>query len=147
MKQEGNKMILSVSLDETAMKCNIQWLHEQKKFAGFATKPRADGTIPIAKNVLVFMATVLGKNVSIPIAYCCVSALNGHERAELLRCIFFELNKIGAIVMNITFDGLPANFTMCEEMGASFNQANFLPHIINPAMNVEIFTRLWGYQF
>lgn len=142
MKQEGKKMILSVSMDETSMKCNIQWLHEQKKFAGFATKPRADGTIPIAKNVLVFMATVLGKNVSIPIAYYCVSALNGFERAELLRCIFFELNKIGAIVMNITFDGLPANFTMCEEMGASFNQTNFMPHIINPADERKVYILL-----
>lgn len=142
MKKDSKEIIISLCMDETAMKCNVQWLHEQKKFAGFVTEKRENGEFPISKNVLVFMATVLGPNVSIPIAYYCVSSLNGSERADLLTRVLKELNDIGVIVMNITFDGLPANFTMCEFLGASFNQHNFKPYIISPADARKIFILL-----
>lgn len=43
-----------------------------------------------------------------------------------------EVSKLGAKVKNITFDGMYVNFSTCEEMGASFNIANFNPAIRNP---------------
>lgn len=142
MKQNGKEIIISLCMDETAMKCNVQWLHEQKEIAGFVTEAKDDGQFPISKNALVFMATVLGPNVSIPIAYYCVSSLNGTERAKLLTRILKKLNEIGVKVMNITFDGLPANFTMCEDLGASFHEHNFKPHIIDPSDGRKIYILL-----
>lgn len=141
-KQNNKKLIISLSMDETAMKCNVQWLHEQKKFSGFVTQPKQNGEIPMSKNVLVFMATVLEENVSIPIAYYLVTGLNGLERANMLTRILTELHKIGVVVMNIVFDGLGANFTMCEVFGASFDPGNMVTHILHPVDGSKIYILL-----
>lgn len=142
MKQSNKKLIISLSMDEIAIKCNVQWLHEQKRFSGFVTQPKQNGEIPIAKNALVFMATVMGENVSIPIAYYLVAGLNGIERAGLLSGILVELHKIEVVVMNIVFDGLIANFTMCELLGASFKLENLVTHITHPADGSKVYILL-----
>lgn len=114
MRQTGKQIVVSLCLDETSMKYNVQWLHEQKKFVGFVTEPKADGSFPIAKNVMVFMVTVLGENVSIPVAYYFVASLDGVERANQLSRMLTELHKIKVRIAIVTFDGLKANFSMCE---------------------------------
>lgn len=142
LKQSNKKLIISLSMDEVAIKCNVQWLHEQKRFSGFVTQPKQNGEIPIAKNALVFMATVMGENVSIPIAYYLVAGLNGIERAGLLSGILVELHKIEVVVMNIVFDGLIANFTMCELLGASFKLENLVAHITHRADGSKVYILL-----
>lgn len=124
------------------MKRNVQWLHEQKRFSGFITEPKANGDCPIASNALVFMATVLGENVSIPIAYYCVAGLSGSERAVILNRIPVELHQIGVKVMNIAFDGLKANLTMCEGLGACFDPNNLVPYITHPVDESKVYILL-----
>lgn len=55
MIKDGKQIVISLCCDETAMKRNVQWLHEQKRFSGFITEPKANGECPIASNALVFM--------------------------------------------------------------------------------------------
>lgn len=142
MKEKGKQIVISLCCDETSMKQNVQWLHEQKKFSGFVTELRANGECPIASNAFVFMATVVGENVSIPIAYFCVSGLNGDERAAFLNQILIALHEIGVKVMNITFDGLAANFTICEVFGASFDLRELKVFITLPVDGSKIYILL-----
>lgn len=57
--------------------------------------------------------------------------MSGHERAAFLNEILIRLNKIGILIVAIIFDGLSANLTMCEIMGADFG--NGLAHIQDPS--------------
>lgn len=142
MKSEGKRLLISVCCDETAMKRNVQWSHEQKKFSGFVTETKANGEHPIAGNVLVFMATILHAKDSIPIAYYCVAGLNGAERSVLLTKVLVKLHETGVLVANITFDGLRANFTMCEILGASFDVNNLIPYIKHPVDGSKVYILL-----
>lgn len=144
MKSEGKVILVSLTFDETAIKRHIQWLHEQKRFSGFVTDGHVHGKSPIASNVLVFMATVLNASpsVSIPVAYFCIASLTHIQKSVLLQKVLQALADAEAVVLNITFDGLKVNLTMCESLGACFDPANIISFIISPIDGHKIYILL-----
>lgn len=138
-KAEGHQMLVSLAQDEVSIKRHIQWLHQEKKLSGFVTETTAKGEFPVASDVLVFMATVLGANVSIPIAYYCVVKMDGVEKTALLHRVLNALFDIEVKVASITFDGLPANLSMCRNLGACFDVANPVPYIFHPVDKSKIY--------
>lgn len=98
-----------------------------------------DNKLRVANNVLVFMATVLDFEVSIPIAYYAINSLKADQKEELLHEILAELFRIGIKVANITFDGLAANLRLCERLGCSLDIDNPKPYFVNSFDGSKIF--------
>lgn len=125
-----------------SLKRHIQWIHEQKKFFGYATnqQPNQNNEYPVASKVLVFMVTVLNDAVSIPVAYYCIQSLDAQGKRVLLSQVLRALHEIEVKVVNITFDGDPAHLAMCELMGANFDPSNAIPYIIHPVDGSRVYT-------
>lgn len=134
LNANNKRMLVSLAFDEMSIKQHIQWQHEQKKFSGFATgqKPNVNNEFPVASKVLVFMATVLNASVSIPVAYYCVKSLVAMEKRILLTKVLTALHENGVKVINITFDGDPANLALCELIGVNLDPSNVTCYIIHP---------------
>lgn len=130
----------SVSFDEVSVRKHVQWIHASKKWSGYITYGSLkENKLPVANNVLVFMVTILDSGVSIPSAYYAINSLNAEQKEELLRKILAELFQIGIKVTNITFDGLPANLSLCERLGCSLDIENPRPYFLNPFVNSKVF--------
>lgn len=139
----GKTLLISLAFDEMAIKQHIQWLHDQKIFSGFVShgEPLKDGRLPFAKDALVFMVTVLNAETksSIPIAYYCVNKLDSRQKSVYLNEILTALFEIDVKVVNITFDGLPANLAMCTLLGASFDSNKPIPYIKHPVDESKVY--------
>lgn len=124
----------TLAFDEMAIRRHVEYLHQDRRFAGFihCGKPSTDGSIPVANQVLVFMFTALNYGTSIPIAYYAINSLDHYEKRDLIVKIITELHAIEIKVVNLTFDGLPSNRSACELLGASFDPRNIVPYIIHP---------------
>lgn len=125
-KDNGKQLLVSLSLDEMAIRHHVQWSDSRKKFLGFIDvgKSNENGNLPIASNALVFMINGLNETFSLPLAYFFVTNLDAHEEMELLSRVIEAVYKTGAILINITFDGLKSNLKMCKLLGASFRVKN-----------------------
>lgn len=137
-----NKPLLgSLAFDEVAIRRHVQFDHQKKKWYGYIDQGKADddGNLPIANNSLFFMLSILNLNVSIPIAYYNIKALDGYEKKNLLMNILDALYTAGVIVTNITFDGLSSNKLLCELLGVSFDLNNPKPYFIHPLSNRKIY--------
>lgn len=142
--QTGRKIFVSLSFDEMAIRRHVQWLHEKKVWSGYihVGKCLQNNKLPIASNVLVFMATILESNVSIPVAYYPIISLDSNEKREVLMEVVKELTKIGVGITNIVFDGLQTNFSMVHALGCSFSSENFKTFFVNPYNNSKIYVLL-----
>lgn len=138
---KNQKVFVSLSFDEVSVRRHVQWIHESKKWSGFITYGSLNDKkkLPIANNVLVFMATVLDFGVSIPIAYYAINSLNAEEKEVLLRKILAELFQIGIKVANITFDGLASNLSLCSRLGCSLDIDNPKTYFVNSFDSSKIF--------
>lgn len=97
-----------------------------------------------ATNALVFMAVSLNGHWKVPLGYFLVAGLSGGERANLLTKCLELVEQTGAKLFSITFDGAPANLSMCTSLGANFNYygGDFKPWFINPSTR-EIILVFW----
>lgn len=131
----------SLAFDEIYIRRHIHWIHESKTWFGYITHGQLtdQNKLPIANQVLVFMVTILGQCVSIPVAYYAINKLNADEKKYLLLEVLSELTRIGIKVTNITFDGLPANLMLCVLLGCSFDVKDPKPYFINPTNGSKIF--------
>lgn len=141
-KTEGKTLLLSLTFDEMSIRKHLQWIHERKFFSGYITYGKQienGGELPIANNALVFMATCLDTGTSIPIAYQFVTTLDAEEKKILILQLLKDLTEIDCTVVNITFDGLKANISLCELLGASFDVNDPVPYFINPFNKQKVF--------
>lgn len=58
--------------------------------------------------------------------------MDGAERVCLLEEILRKVSELNIRVVSVTFDGLSANISMCERMGASFCRDDFRPYFHFP---------------
>lgn len=140
MNANGEKFYCSLSFDEMSIRRHVQWNEAQKKFLGFISfgKKDEDEQIPVARQALTFLITGINANISIPVAYFFIKSLSGTEKSILIKEILKEVTKVGANIINITFDGLRSNFTACRMLGASFTDTKFEPFFYNPIDRTKI---------
>lgn len=87
-----------------------------------------------ANQAMVYMVKGLNDHLLLPVAYYFISSLNGAQRASMLEGVLKAVSECGARISSITFDGLPANITMCQELGANMDpdSDDFNPFFVNP---------------
>lgn len=128
--QELNNYPLHICLmsDEMSIRKQICWSSEQKSFVGFSTITNSSqqgndepntSQLKVAKDALVFMA--VGPDFKIPIAYYLLNGLEAIDRAAFTLEVTRKVEETNSRVMSFTADGLIANITTAEILGANFN--------------------------
>lgn len=138
MRSMQTELVCSISVDEMSIHHNIQWSKSKKTLMGLATYGDTtdvnDGTVNYAKQAIVFMLCGVNERLQLPFAHHFVTSINGKQRAELLLEVFQAVRETGIDILNITSDGLPANESMCKELGANFN---FNSSLYKPFIELE----------
>lgn len=125
----GSQLMCSLILDEMAIRKHLQWSDSRKKFLGhisYGFRPDI-AAVPVATNVIAFMVNGVNVEFNFPIAYYFITTLTADEKIALLKDIVTEIRNCGVRVLNITFDGLNSNSTMCETLGATFEPNDWKP--------------------
>ncbi|EZA51173.1 THAP domain-containing protein, partial [Ooceraea biroi] len=87
----------------------------------------------------VYLITCINERWKLPVGYFLVAGLTAEERAEITRKILEFIAPSGIEVIAFTFDGLPANISMCKVLEANIlNNKAFLKHPIT-GRNIFIF--------
>ncbi|XP_055306595.1 uncharacterized protein LOC129570898, partial [Sitodiplosis mosellana] len=118
---QNKKLHLCMIHDEISIKQHISWSENENKFKGFCTIANASDEgkrLSVAKDALVYMA--VGPDFRIAVAYFLLNGLQGVDRAALSEEVIRAVENTGAIVPSLTGDGLPANITSYELLGADF---------------------------
>lgn len=136
-KANGIELICSLIFDEMSIRKHLQWSDSEKKFLGHITYGfRPDNEdVRIANNAIVFMLNGINIDFTIPVAHYFIGSLLAVEKANLIEEVIKAISACGVRVLNISFDGLPCNFTTCELLGASFGERSFKPYFILPGDN------------
>lgn len=134
MTASGQQLICSLSFDEMAIRKHIQWSEMEKKFLGrisYGSRSNQE-TFDVAKNAVVFMINGVNDEFNIPVAFHFIRELNATERACLLQEVMAKITALNIRVISVTFDGLPANISMCKQLGARFGKKEFHPYFFCP---------------
>lgn len=88
----------------------------------------------VANQSMVYMIKGVNDPIMLPVAFYFISSLNGSQRANMLNGVLQAVSECGVRICSITFDGLPANITMCVELGANMepDSPDFSPLFVNP---------------
>ncbi|KMQ85338.1 thap domain-containing protein 9 [Lasius niger] len=128
----NNKLYACLTMDEMAIRQQIQWSSTEERFIGYVDHGliiQDSEDLPIVKEALVYLITCMNQRWKIPVAYFFVARLTAEERAEIIRKVLEFIAPSGVIVNLITFDGLPANISMCKHLGADIlNHKSFFKH-------------------
>lgn len=138
--ENHHKLHLTLISDEMSIKKQISWNIETQTFTGFSSITNSsqhpddedtDQEIPklkVAKDALVFL--VVGPNFKIPVGYHLLNGLDSIDRAALTLEVVRTIEQTGAVLMSLTSDGLKANVTVAELLGARFNEKK--PYFCSP---------------
>lgn len=139
-KKEGKQLYIALISDEMSIRKKVEWNDPEKKFSGFAScrdDNNNNSDVPVAKDSLVFMA--VGDDFKIPVAYYILGGLSALGRAALTQLVIKSMNATGAIVKSLTLDGLKANMTMTNELGADCrNGKPYFPSPTNPEDKIYV---------
>lgn len=133
-QKKNMTIFVALSIDEMSIRRHVQWLHHNKKFAGFvnfATILDEKTSLPVANNVIVILLNGINIKVTLPIANFFITTLISEEKAILIASVIKTLTEIGIRVLSVTSDGLSTNLGAYEILGASFAEDNELPYFIN----------------
>lgn len=113
---------MCVMCDEMAIRKHVEWDDNKKEFSGYVNcGPKNDSdNLPIAKEALIYMVSGVNHKFKLPVAYFFINGLTAEEKASISKEIFEFLKECGVKIIGFTFDGLPANISMCNKMGADF---------------------------
>lgn len=139
-KSKGEQLVCALIYDEMAIRRHIEWSDAEKRFVGrvdYGFNVKNDA-LPMAKNAIVYMISGVNRKFIMPIAFFFIDTLNGDERKHLLLEITAALTELNVRLIGVTFDGYSANFTMCTQLGASFNLTNFQSYFRNHITNDKI---------
>lgn len=119
-KAKGSEFVCSLAVDEMSIRQHAQWCNEKKCIIGYPTYGQScSAKKDLAKQAIVFMLTGVNERFQLAIAYHFVVSLNGEERGQLLETVLNEVVKTEARIICVTSDGLPANTSMYEYLGAN----------------------------
>eukprot|EP00794_Sanderia_malayensis_P002761 gene2761-3192_t len=91
-----------------------------------------DDSLPVAKDVLVFMVVAVNNSWKVPCAYLLIDGLSGSERANLVMLCIKKLHEVGVSVISLTCDGPSCHFTMMKELGANVDPEHLQTFFPNP---------------
>lgn len=94
--------------------------------------------MPLAKEALVYLLTGINQRWKIPVAYFFVAGLTTEERAEITKKVLEFISASKVHVIALTFDGLPANISMCLKLNADVYKKPYFKHPIDD-YNIYIF--------
>ena len=87
-----------------------------------------------ASEVLVFMVNAVNMKFRIPVAYFFINSLFAVKKEDLLSACIQKINKIGVIILNVTFDGPAVNVSMANHL-----VANIKPETLDPRIGLKLF--------
>lgn len=118
--------------DEIAIRQHIEY--DGEKYSGYVdlgSEIKCDeGTI--AKEALVFLVNCINGSWKIPVGYFLIAGLTAEQKANLLQQALKLLHEYKINIVSVTFDGAPANITMCSILGCNFNTVSFQPYFLHP---------------
>lgn len=136
------KLYACLTMDEMAIRQQIQWSKVENRFVGYVDHGLIipdPNDLPLTKEALVYLITCINERWKIPVAYFLVAGLTAKERADITRSVLEFIAPSGIEIIAITFDGLPANISMCKELGVDIlNNKTVLEHPIGEH-NIFIF--------
>lgn len=131
-KAKGKTFYVSLCFDEMAMRRHVQWIHGRKFFSGMiAHGKKDDDEIPVANFVPVFLVSSLELKCSFILGYFLIKSLSKVDKASIIKDAILEIDRTGANLITIAFDGLITNFSAFEHLGAPFNKEAFMPYILD----------------
>lgn len=131
--KNNHQLHLALISDEMAVRKQICWNNFDRAFDGFVTitnsskhpEPGGDevdeeviSRLKVAKDALVFC--VVGPDFKLAVAYQLLNGLESIDRAALTFEVVKSIEETGSRVIAITADGLKANITTAEFLGAKF---------------------------
>lgn len=117
--ESGQKLVCSLVFDEMSIRQQVEW--DGKRFYGYVDFGKGIDTTEQAKQVLVFMLVAINARWKITVGYFFVNGLNGEQKAGLVSSCINLIKDCGVTVVNLTFDGCPANFAMAKRLGCNFD--------------------------
>lgn len=145
-KVKNKKVVCALLFDEMAIKKQIEWDKNKKKFTGYVdygTRIEKKESLPEAKEALTFMLNCINDRWKIPIGYFLVNGVTSAEKASMVTHVLDFLSESDVVVASITFDGPPSNLAMCKHLGASFDDKdNMTLFMVHPTTNKKIYLYL-----
>jgi len=136
------KLYACLTMDEMAIRKQIHYNQAEKRFVGYVDYGliiEDPENLPVAKEALIYLLTGINERWKIPVAYFLVAGLTAYERAEITKKVIDFVATSGVHIIALTFDGLPANISMCNALNADvFNDQTFFTHP-SGAYNIFIF--------
>ncbi|KAM7307077.1 uncharacterized protein ISCGN_010713 [Ixodes scapularis] len=121
----GIATICSLMVDEMSIWRHLEW--DGQKYVGYMDVGSGvdDNSLPLAKNAFVIMAVAINGRWKIPLGYFLADGLGGEQRANLVVQGLTHAHEAGALVVSLTCDGEPANFSMLRELGPKIAIVSF----------------------
>lgn len=134
--------MLKYGRDVHILRTQVEWNHSQQRFIGYVNYGNViedSENLPLAKEALVYLLTGINQRWKIPVAYFFVAALTAEERAEITKKVLEFISTSKVHVVALTFDGLPANVSMCLKLNTNVYEGKpYFKHPINDH-NIYIF--------
>lgn len=124
----GRQLMVSLSMDEMAIRHQIEWNPYKKKFDGVVDYGEAlsflcdSNRLMAAKEALVFMASSVEEDWKIPVAYFLTAGLKTNEKKEIVEGVMVALEDAGVKVIGLTFDGTATNFAVANAFGCNLKE-------------------------
>lgn len=132
MAENGHQLHIALMCDEMKIEKQLCFCPEKESFIGVCTmtnnKNNDSAHLELADNALVYM--VVGRDFKLPVAYELLNGLCGLERAALTLKVVKSIEENNTRVMSLTSDGLAANITCAENLGAKFDEGK--PYFVSP---------------
>lgn len=134
---EGRKLYITICFDEMHIKRFFQWKYSRRNRTLMGCPTYGEGSEGeygkldnAASQVIFFMANGINEKFNLPFAYHFVRSLKADEKKKLLEECIQKVNETGAIVLNISFDGIGTNSKICDLLGADLDvtSENFKPY-------------------
>jgi hypothetical protein len=141
-KEKNKEVIVNLVFDEVSIKKKIEF--DGRRFVGctnLGTGDEPDDSVSTATEALVLMVVALDSSWKLTIGYFLIAHLNASGKSIILRDALKKLFEIKVKTVNVTCDGLAANFSTFCKFGASFDPAEIkstFPHPSDPSQQVAV---------
>ena len=104
-KRDGQEVVCTLMLDEMAIRKIVEW--EGKQMHGYVDLGTGtnDNSLPVATDVLVYMAVAVNSNLKVPCGYFLVNGVTGEQKANVTKECITKLYEVGIKVVPFTCDG------------------------------------------
>lgn len=133
MSKQGKRLILSLSMDEMAIRRHVDYDNQKRKLVGMCQgHPIIENSTETAKEALVFMVNGINYNFQIPVAYYFTNTTNASTKKQILTDVIEAIIECGAKIASLTFDGYKAHPTMCRLLGSNLDvySSEFQPYFV-----------------